>query len=59
MGSNSRHFEEGFMTFWFDKSFLQAMESKSQMFNKPSVIVLLHQSKIILVQTQKVQPLNT
>ena len=28
------------------------MESLSKTFNKPSVTVLVHQSKIILVQTQ-------
>ena len=40
------------MTFVFDKSFHQAMESNSKMFDrpKPSVIILLHQSKIIPVQ---------
>ena len=40
------------MTFIFDKSFNQGMESTSKIFEKPSVVILLHQSKIILVQTQ-------
>ena len=40
------------MTFFFDKSFKQAMESTSKTFDKQSIMILLHQSKIILVQTQ-------
>ena len=30
------------MTFVFDKSVLQAMKSNSQMFDKQSVVILLH-----------------
>ena len=40
------------MTFFFDKNFKQAMESNSKTFDKHSVVILLHQSKIILVQMQ-------
>ena len=40
------------MTFFFDKSFKQAMESNSKTFDKQLVVILLHQSNIILVQTQ-------
>ena len=40
------------MTFFFDKSFKQAMESNSKTFDKQSVLILLHLSNIILVQTQ-------
>ena len=41
------------MTFFFDKSFKQDMESTSKTFDKQSVLILLHNSKIVLVQTQK------
>ena len=41
------------MTFFFDKSFKQAMESNLKTFDKQSVIILMRKSKIILVQTQK------
>ena len=47
-----KNFYEVFITFFFDKSFKQAMESTSKTFDKQSVVILLHQSKIILVQTQ-------
>ena len=47
-----RHFYKGFMTFFLDKSVLQAMEFSSKTFDKPSVVVLLHKSKIILIQMQ-------
>ena len=47
-----KNFYEDFMTFFFDKSFKQAMESNSKTFDKQSVVILLHHSKIILVQTQ-------
>ena len=40
------------MTFYFDKSFKQAMESNLKTSDKKSVVILLHQSNIILVQTQ-------
>ena len=40
------------MTFFFDKSFKQAIESNSKTVDKQSVVTLLHQSKIILVQAQ-------
>ena len=40
------------MTFFFGKSFKQAMESNSKTFDKQSVVILLHQPKIILVQMQ-------
>ena len=40
------------MTFFFDKSFKQAMESTSKAFDKQSIVILLHKSKIILVITQ-------
>ena len=33
------------MTFSFDKSFKQAMESTSKTFDKQSIVILLHQSK--------------
>ena len=44
------------MTFFFEKSFLYAMESNLKTFYKPSVAILLDQSKIILVQTQNGLP---
>ena len=47
-----KNFLDDFMTFFFDKSFKQAMESNSKTFDKQSVVILLHQSSIILVQTQ-------
>ena len=37
------------MTFFFDKSFKQAMESNSKTIDKQSVVILFHQTKIILV----------
>ena len=40
------------MTFVFDKSFKQAMKSTSKTFDKQQDVILLHQLKIILVQTQ-------
>ena len=40
------------MTFFFDKSLKQGMESTSNTFDKQSFVIVLHQSKIILVQTQ-------
>ena len=40
------------MIFFCDKSFKQAMGSNSKTFDKHSVVSLLHQSKIILVQMQ-------
>ena len=46
------HFYKGFMTSFFDKSFLQAMEFISMKFDKPLVVILMHQSKKVLVQTQ-------
>ena len=51
MGAN-KNFYEVFMTLFFDKNFKQVMESTSKTFDKQSVVILLHQSKIILVQTQ-------
>ena len=50
--ASHRHFSEGLLTFFFDKRFLYSMESNSKTFNKPSVAILLIESKIILVQTQ-------
>ena len=47
-----KNFHDEFMTFFFDKSFKQAMESNSKTFDKRLNVILLHQSKIILVQTQ-------
>ena len=47
-----RHFYGGFMTFFFDKRFLQAMEFISKTFDKPSVVILLQKSKKVLVQTK-------
>ena len=47
-----KNFQEDLMTFFFDKSFKQAMESNSKTCDKQSVVILLHQSKIILVKTQ-------
>ena len=51
MGAN-KNFYEVFITLFFDKNFKQAMESTSKTFDKQSVVILLHQSKIILVQMQ-------
>ena len=47
-----KNFYEVFMTFFFDKRFKESMESTSKTFDKQSVVILLHQSKIIVVQTQ-------
>ena len=47
-----KNFYDIFMSFIFDKSFKQGMVSTSKSFDKQSVVILLHQSKIILVQTQ-------
>ena len=38
MVANS-HFYDDFMTFFFDESFFQAMESNSKTFNKPSAVI--------------------
>ena len=51
MVANS-HFYDDFMTFVFDESFLQAMESNSKTFNIPSAVILLHQLNIIVVKMQ-------
>ena len=40
------------MQFFFDKSWKKAMESNTKTVDKQSVVILLHQSKIILFQTQ-------
>ena len=40
------------MTFFFDKSFKKVMEWNTKTVDKQSVVILLHQSKIILFQTQ-------
>ena len=47
-----KNFWEVFMTFFFDNKFKQAMESNSETFGKQSVVILLHQSKNIMVKTQ-------
>ena len=46
------NFKDVFMTFIFDKSFKQAMESTSKTFDIQSIVIVLHQSKSILVQAQ-------
>ena len=51
-----RQFYHGSMTFFFDKSFSQAIEFISKTFDKPSVIIFLHQSTIILVQRKTAKP---
>ena len=43
------------MTFFFVKSFKQAMESNSKTFDKQSIVILLHQSKIIWSKRKIVQ----
>ena len=40
------------MTFFFDKFLKKAMESNTKTVDKKSVVILLHQSQIILFQTQ-------
>ena len=47
-----KNFQEVLWLFFFDKSFKQDMESTSKTFDKQSIVILLHQSNIILVQTQ-------
>ena len=44
-----KNFYDIFMTFIFDKSFKQGMESTSKTFDKQSVVILFDKSKIILV----------
>ena len=39
------------MNFFVSKSFFQDMESNLETLNKPLGVILLHQSKIIIVQT--------
>ena len=53
-----KNFLEDFMTFFFDKSFKQAMESNSKIFDKQSVVILLHLSQSILVKAETVQSLK-